>query len=52
MVGLTVQTTAQYRLQTNDLNQDTVEKWKQKLSVLIKGFEAKNIYNADEIGLF
>ncbi|XP_025191174.1 tigger transposable element-derived protein 6-like [Melanaphis sacchari] len=38
--------------EANDVNQDTVENWKRKLSVLIKGYEAKDIYNADETGVF
>ncbi|XP_060855630.1 tigger transposable element-derived protein 4-like [Metopolophium dirhodum] len=38
--------------EANDVNQDTVENWKRKLLVLIKGYEAKDIYNADETGLF
>jgi len=38
--------------EANDVNQDTVENWKRKLSVLIKVYEAKDIYNADETGLF
>jgi len=38
--------------EANDVNQDIVENWKRKLSVLIKGYEAKDIYNADEMGFF
>jgi len=38
--------------EANYVNQDTVENWKRKLLVLIKGCEAKDIYNADETGLF
>ncbi|KAF0729976.1 Uncharacterized protein FWK35_00029960, partial [Aphis craccivora] len=38
--------------EANDVNQDTVENWKRKLLVLIKEYEAKDIYNANETGLF
>jgi hypothetical protein len=37
--------------EANNVNQDTVENWKHTLPVLIKGYEAKDIYNADETGL-
>lgn len=36
--------------EANYINQDTVEEWKH--SVLIKGYEAIDIYNADETGIF
>ncbi|XP_025205101.1 tigger transposable element-derived protein 6-like [Metopolophium dirhodum] len=38
--------------EANDVNQETVEEWKQKISRLIAGYEAKDVYNADETGLF
>lgn len=38
--------------EANDVNQETVVEWKQKISRLIAGYEAKDVYNADETGLF
>lgn len=38
--------------EANDVNQETVVEWKQKISRLIAGYKAKDVYNADETGLF
>ncbi|VVC25572.1 DDE superfamily endonuclease domain [Cinara cedri] len=38
--------------ESNDVNQETVEKWKRKISRLIAGYEAKDLYNADQTCLF
>ncbi|CAI6369824.1 unnamed protein product, partial [Macrosiphum euphorbiae] len=38
--------------EANDVNQETVVEWKQKISRLIAGYESKDVYNADETGLF
>ena len=35
-----------------DVNMDTVEEWKTKLKDLTKNFDAADIFNADETGLF
>ncbi|KAE9528589.1 hypothetical protein AGLY_012164 [Aphis glycines] len=40
------------RGEANDVNQETVVEWKQKISRLIAGYESKDVYNADETGLF
>lgn len=35
-----------------DVNTDTVNDWKEKLKLICKGYEPKNIFNIDETGLF
>lgn len=35
-----------------DVNTDTVNDWKEKLKLICKGYEPKNIFNMDETGLF
>jgi hypothetical protein len=34
------------------VSQDTVQDWKDKLSDIIEGYSARDIYNMDETGLF
>jgi len=38
--------------EATDVDQETVEEWKRKISRLIAGYEAKDVYSADETGLF
>ncbi|XP_027850980.1 tigger transposable element-derived protein 4-like [Aphis gossypii] len=38
--------------EANDINQETVVEWKQNISRLTAGYEAKDVYKADETGLF
>ncbi|CAB0037068.1 unnamed protein product [Trichogramma brassicae] len=39
-------------LTNNDISEDLCDDWKSKLSEIIKEYEPKNIFNADESGLF
>jgi hypothetical protein len=38
--------------EAGDVNIDTVENWKLKLPIICDGYEPKDIFNADETGLF
>jgi hypothetical protein len=42
----------QVKNEVNDVNQDTVEEWKRKISGPIAGYETKDVYNADESDIF
>lgn len=59
MVGLTKLWKRRYHIrqvtisgESGDVAGETVESWKERLSELLQGYEAKNIWNLDETGCF